>query len=187
MAQVSERGIPALLALMAAVALLLGGAIVVRYDETRSPTARLAAVTGAAALTVAVIEGGFDAVLLLPAPALVVWAAAGALLPARHEMRELIFTIRTRIVVMLALAVFGALAIGLSARRVEAMRLASLGTTAGLESAVRHDQGSYRLRMRAAENFAAHRQCDKAREHALVARELMPQALAPRRLLELCR
>lgn len=187
MAQVSERGIPALLALMASVALLLGGAVVVRYDESRSPTARLAAVTGTAALTVAVIEGGFDAVLLLPAPALIVWAAAGALLPVRHEMRSLTFMVRTRIAAMLALGAFGALAIGMSVRRVEAMRLASLGTTAALESAVDHDRGSYRLRLRAAENYAAHKQCDKAREHALVARELMPQALVPKRLLELCR
>ena len=73
------------------------------------------------------------------------------------------------------------------AGRIEAMRLAGIGSIVALEGAVAHDPGSYRIRMRTADAYFARGQCAKARPHAEVARGLFPSAPAPKRLLEQCR
>ena len=79
-AALSERGAPAFLALLAFVLMLLRGALTARYDAAREPHERLAALAGGGVVLIAALEGAFDAVLLLPTPSIVVWAAAGALL-----------------------------------------------------------------------------------------------------------
>jgi hypothetical protein len=186
-AAVSERGVPAAFALVAAVILLIGGGLAVRYDSARTAAARLAALAGAAALGVAAVEGAFDAVLLLAVPAIVVWALTGALLAPRHEVRTLTLKARGRTFAIAALLVLGVSASLVSAGKIEAMRLFTVGTTASLEAAVAHDPGSYRLRIRAAELYAGRGQCTKARDHALVARSLFPGAPAPKRVLQQCR
>jgi O-antigen ligase len=186
-AALSERGAPAALALIATMVWLIGGALVTRYDGTQPAAARLASVAGAAALGVGVLEGGFDAVLLLAVPTLVLWAIAGALLPARHVVGTVTPSQKARWIVTVVFAAFGLAATLASAGRIEAMRLYSLGTVAGLESAVGHDPGSYRIRMHAAELYANRGQCSKARAHAIVARRLFPNAPAPGRVLDQCR
>jgi Tfp pilus assembly protein PilF len=67
------------------------------------------------------------------------------------------------------------------------MRLYGIGTISTLEDAVRHDPGSYRIRMHAADVYRSRGQCAKARVHALAASSLFPNAPAPRRILEQCR
>ena len=186
-AALSERGIPGFAALAAAMVWLIGGALVSRFDPSQSATTRLAAATGAAALGLAVLEGGFDAVLLLPTPTLVVWALAGALLPPRREIRAVVVTGGRRWVAMLVMGVVGLYAARVSLDRIEAMRLSSLGTLAGHAEAVTRDPGSYRVRIRAAEGYAGRGQCAEARTQALAARALLPNALAPKRLLAQCR
>jgi hypothetical protein len=186
-AALSERGVPAVVALLAAVVFLIGGALAVRYDASQSAATRLAAVAGAAALGVAALEGGFDAVLLLPTPALVVWAIAGAMIPARREVRVVTVTARRRLAALAVLGVFGLATSLASAGRIEAMRLYTLGTVAAMESAVAHDPGSYRIRMRAADVYSGRGQCAQARVHAAVAHGLFPNAPGPRRLMAQCR
>ena len=186
-AALSERGVPAVLALVGAVVWLLGGALAVRYDAVQSTGSRLASATGAAVLCVAVLEGGFDAVLLLAAPALIVWALAGALLPFRREVYAATFSRSGRLAAMLVLGVFGAGVLLTSVGRIGAMRLYDAGTVAAIENAVARDPGSFRIRMRLAEAYLARNSCVKARSQAAVAHNLFPNAPAPKRLLERCR
>ena len=186
-AALSERGALAVLALAGCMVLLLGSGLHVRWKPALPDSERLAAMAGASVLAIAAIEGTFDAVLLLPAPALVVWAAVGALLPAGRVVRRLELSRRTSVRLLFGLLVVGAAASGASALRTEAMRLYSAdGTIAGLERAASFDPGSYRIRMRLAEQYADRSTCPKARQHALAALELFPYAPAPRRLLARC-
>jgi hypothetical protein len=147
----------------------------------------LAAYAGAGVLGVAVVEGGFDAVLLLSAPALVAWAAVGALIPQGREVRAEKLTARSRVALVIVAGAFCLWAALTSFRRIEAMQLYVKGTIAALEDAAAHDPGSYRIRMRAAEMYAARGQCGNARRHALAARLLFPAAVAPKQLLEQCK
>jgi O-antigen ligase len=186
-AAVSERGVPGATALAATVLLLLGCAWRARHDVTLSADARLAAVAGGSVLFIAAAEGFFDAVLLLAAPALLVWPAAGALLPPARAARELPVSDRTRRVAMAAAAVGGAILVLVTAARLEAMRLYTRGTAAAVEDAARRDPGSYRIRLRAAELWAARGNCVNARRHATAARDLFPKAAAPRAVLARCR
>jgi hypothetical protein len=187
MAALSERGAPAALALAGFVAVLILGALRTRYDPARTSRERLAALAGAGVLGVAIVEGGFDAVLLLPAPALLAWASAGALIPPGREVRAGELSARSRTTLAIVAIAFCLWAALTSSRRIEAMRLYVKGTIAALEDAAAHDPGSYRIRMRAAEAYGARKQCGNARRHALVARGLFPSAFAPKQLLEQCK
>jgi O-antigen ligase len=186
-AALSERGVAAFLAMVSFVLLLIGGALAVRYDSARSATERLAAVAGAVVLLIAAIEGGFDAVLLLPTPAIVVWAAAGVFVPKGAERRVDTPSVVKRVLLGATFAAFTLLACMASVSRLQAMRLYEVGTTAAIEAALVKDPGSYRIQMRGAEYFLARGQCAKARAHASSARDLFPSAPAPRRVLAQCK
>jgi O-antigen ligase len=183
-AALSERGVPAFLALAAFMLMLLMGALTARYDPGREPHERLAALAGGGVVLIAALEGAFDAVLLLPAPSIVVWAAAGALLTSDSESSDAPRLNARRLVLASAFAAFTFLACLFSARRIQAMRLYE---TSAIEAAAAKDAGSYRIQMRAADYFAGRGQCAKARPHALAARDLFPYSPGPRRVLSQCR
>ena len=186
-AALSERGVPAFFAIGGTVLLLLGGALAMRYDGSSTAAVRLNAVAGAAALGVAAFEGAFDAVLLLPAPTLLVWALAGSLLPPRRE-RWAVDLNPSRRLVASALLALTLLVLGVSsAGRWDAMRLATIGSASALEDAARRDPGSYRIHMRTAELYLNRGQCAKARVHAEAARALFPLSPAALRIMEQCR
>ena len=185
-AALSERGIAAFLAMAAFVALLLGGALKVRYDGARAPDERLAALAGGGIVLIAAIEGGFDAVLLLPTPSIVVWAAAGALLSAGTAHNESARFTARRLALAGVFTAFTYLSCAFAGRRMQAMRLYEIGTSAAIEAAVVKDPGSYRIRMRAADYYLSNGQCAKARAHALVARDLFPSSPGPRHVLTQC-
>ena len=186
-AALSERGTAAFFALAAFVVLLLGGALKTRYDPARTPEERLAAVAGGGVVLIAAIEGCFDAVLLLPAPVIVVWGAAGALLAAGTERRAVVPSPGRRLILGFSFVAFTVVAGAMGERRIQAMRLYEIGTSSAIESAIAKDPGSYRIQMRAAEYFVARGQCAKARTHALVARDLFPYSPGPRHVLSQCR
>jgi hypothetical protein len=186
-AALSERGPAAFLALVTFVALLLGGALKVRYDATYSPKERLAALAGGGIVLIAALEGAFDAVLLLPTPLIVVSAAAGALLAPGAEREAFTPKPGRKALLGAAFAAFTLLACAICERRVEAMRLYEVGTSAAIESALSKDPASYRIQMRAADYFVSRSQCTKARAHALSARALFPYSPGPRHVLSQCR
>jgi O-antigen ligase len=186
-AAISERGVAAFLALVAFVVLLLGGALKARYDATRSPDERFAALAGGGVVLIAALEGGFDAVLLLPTPTIVMMAAAGALIASGSEVIEAPRLTARCIILAGSFCAFMYLACAFSGRRMQAMRLYEVGGSAAIESALLKDPGSYRIQMRAAEYFLGRGQCAKARPHALSARELFPNSPGPKHILSQCR
>lgn len=181
MAFASERGPLAAIVLALALLLLLADAgrqMLVAEDLD----AYLRGLGLAGVVIATTIVGAFDAVLLLPAPALIVFAALGALRsPARRRVVEL--GARGRAALVGAVVALGALAAVRSAFMVDAMQQYERGAVA---AAAREDPGSYRIQMRLAEAAESRGRCDLVREHAGAARALYPHALAPRRMLAAC-
>jgi O-antigen ligase len=193
----SERGLLATACLALAFLGLLVGAW--RAADESVDSGRLDRLLPALALIATVVAlivvGAFDAVLLLPTPSLVAWAAlgtfAGALVsqpPARVSVAV------SPLLRGLALTIVGiglSFAVMRSAAQVTAMALYASATASGgnehtLEMAVRADPGSYRIRMRLAQAYAETRLCNRARPQAMAARALYPSAPEPRRLLITC-
>lgn len=129
-----------------------------------------------------VIVGLFDAVLLLPAPALIVFAALGALRSAPTQ-RSFAPPAALRAAFTAAVVAVGVGAAARSALMLRAMRDFEHGA---LAAAAREDPGSYRIQMRLADDAAARGRCDLVRVHAGAARALYPYAPAPKRLLGTC-
>ncbi len=181
MAFVSERGPLAAIVLALAWLLLIADAgrqMLVADDLD----AYLRGLALAGVVIATAIVGMFDAVLLLPAPALIAFSAFGALRsPPRRRAVEL--GRGARVALVGAVVVFGALAAARSALTLDAMRRYERGAVA---AAAREDPGSYRIQMRLAEAAQARGQCDLVRAHAGAARALYPHATQPRRLLAAC-
>ncbi|HSP17166.1 MAG TPA: O-antigen ligase family protein [Thermoanaerobaculia bacterium] len=153
----TERGFLAVLALAVA---LLGIAF--------SRDATLLAV-----LAAAVVAGLFDAVLLLAAPAYLVFAALGALMPSGDRVSG--FGIRDFVIVLLI--VLSALGAGRSTAQLISMGIYSTRSDrASLERAARIDPGNYRLQLRLARFGKRDERC----AHGRAAHELFPAAQAGR-------
>jgi hypothetical protein len=132
--------------------------------------------------------GAFDAVLLLPAPTLLVWALLGALAPPAATRAELAPSGSGRWWLVAGVVVVGALATLHSAAQVAAMSVyESDGRITTAARAARLDPGSYRIQMRLAEVYAHRGRCDRVVRYAGRARALFPSAPEPRRLLAECR
>jgi O-antigen ligase len=167
---VSERGLVATALLLLAMAgLALAGLRAlfraVSAEEALPSIAFLGTLAGAMA------TGAFDAVLLLAAPALLVWASLGALLPVSAAGRPYRL-------VTLVLLVVAALGVFRSASQAAAIEISSSSAV----RAVRIDPGNYRLQLRAARSGKRAARC----EHARAAHELFPHAGAAARLAAGC-
>ncbi len=182
MAFISERGIPAvaLLALVLLGLLADAGRQMFRASDLEGYLRGLAL---AGAVIATAIVGAFDAVLLLPAPALVAFAAFGAL-RSSPERRSLTLSSRMRTVILAGIVLAGVAVSARSAGMLDAMRQYERGA---LTAAAREDPGTYRIWMRLAETAQSRGRCDLVRLHVNAALALFPYAPAPRRLLADCR
>ena len=182
----AERG-PFALAVfgIAVLALLADGARGV--TSARGTDERFAAAVFLATLVVVIIVGAFDAVLLLPIPALVAWALLGALAPASKERRAIALTVPQR---MLALVMVSALAIVIVVRSATQLSAMSVYATSAkmsiLERASAMDPGSYRIHARLAQLYLGRGDCRHSRPHASAARRLFPFSPAAKRLYASC-
>lgn len=183
---ISERGVAAFILLgLAMIAILADGLRAVRGGRT--PEDRLTACTLLGTLTVLVIVGTFDAVLLLPLPALIAWSLLGALSPPSRERKAIVLSLPLRALALLLVAAVGALAIARSAAQLGAMSIFSTTSRATqLERASALDPGSYRIHVKLAEGYARRGSCTRVRSHAEAARRLFPNAAQPRRLEKEC-
>jgi O-antigen ligase len=183
---VSERGV--LIAIMlglAMIALAADGLRAVR--GARSPEERLAACALLGTIVVVLTVGAFDAVLLLPAPALISWSLLGALSPPARERTAVELPLVRRVALMFGVAVLGGLAVLRSATQLSAMETFTGATrTTTLERASALDPGSYRIHLRLAQGYARRGNCARVRSHAGTARALFPNAPQPKRLLADC-
>ena len=167
---VSERGLAAAaLLLLAMIGLGLAGLRAV--FRAVSAEEALPSITLLGTLAGAMATGAFDAVLLLAAPALLVWATLGALLPAASVGRPY----RLITLVLLVITGFGVFR---SASQAAAIEVSSTSAA----RAVRIDPGNYRLQLRSARSGKRAVRC----EHARAAHELFPHAEAAGRLAAAC-
>ena len=189
-ALVAERGAITVVALLLAFV----GIITNAFQSTRGSTANNpdardpflpVAVTATVLVTAAV--GFFDAVLLLAAPTLIVWASLGALGATGRTRSEWTpgHSARTRWALALVVPLF------LFALRSTGMTLAmqAFGTgdrLGSVEQAAILDPGSYRIQLRLALLALNRRGCELARPHALRAAAMFPEAGAPRSVLRRC-
>jgi hypothetical protein len=157
-------------------AIVLAIALVLMVRRNAALLAMLAAVG---------IAGLFDAVLLLPAPALIVWTAFGALSAAPVTLsredgegsppRRSFAALRMTATVAILLALLGA---ARSAAQLTAMEIAATHSDRpSLERASRIDPGNFRIHMRLS------RRCD----HARAAHALYPSAAAAKAAARGCR
>jgi O-antigen ligase len=183
---ISERGVASFVLLgLAMLALVADGLRGVR--EGRTPEERLAACAMLGTLAILVVVGTFDAVLLLPVPAMVAWTLLGALSPPTRERKAVTLGAGSRVLAMVAVTALGALAIVRSASQLSAMSIFSTTSRVTLlEQASARDPGSYRIHVRLAEGYARRGSCKRVIAHAGAARALLPNAPQPRRLLASC-
>ncbi len=145
---VSERGVPALAAILLVFLGLLVGAWR-RAGQAADIEEYLDGLTLAATLTVTAVVACFDAVLLLAAPSFVAWALFGALAAPAPALRSVTLSPRGRLRLIIAVALVGAAAVLRSSGQVAAMALFSKAHTAAqFRNAARLDPGNIRIRAR---------------------------------------
>lgn len=165
----SERGLAATVVLALALLAIARAAV-------RVPSLESAVLLGT--LAAAVVAGMFDALLLLPAPTLLIWPILGALLPAAESPRHAWSGVITA--VMLLVAAAGA---ARSAAQLVSMRAYVIGADrATLERAAHIDPSNYRLHMRLAHSGRRSERC----AHAVMAHALFPNSDAAREVFRPC-
>jgi hypothetical protein len=154
-------------------------------DRKGDPDAMLTSIALVGALVATVVVGVFDAVLLLAAPAFLVWTLLGALAPPAPVKLTV-----SRWVYPAALALVlagGAVVAGRSGGQLIAMWVYGEGANrAAVARAAWFDPGSYRIQLRAATLYRARGDCVRARSYAQAAHDLLPAAPAPARILKAC-
>lgn len=168
-----ERGFPAVV-LIALAFLGLASSGFRQLRRADDPGHALGAVALLATVAGALMAGLFDAVLLLALPALLVWAAAGALsvddeasVSAAHSAAGML--------ALLAVIIIAALGTFRSFRQLQAMEIvATHGDRASLTRAAHLDPGAYRVQLRLARMGGRAQRC----EHARAALALFPNAQA---------
>lgn len=184
-AVLSERGLPAFLLLLAAgLGLFLAGAG--GWLSGPRGLEDLAPLVLAATLAATAVVGTFDAVILLPVPALFVWSLAGALLPTPPVPRRTAGWRQRAALLTLVLAAGTALT-WRSVVQVRAMELVSLwGRMSSRAEAARMDPGSYRIQVMVAQSWRRRGRCGDAVPFARQAARLFPEAAEPRAILRSC-
>lgn len=186
MAMLAERGAPATACLVVAfIGLGITGLLAMSPRAGADQFAQ--GLVLVATTVIVVVAGAFDALLLLPAPALIVWGLLGALSVPTRTRATIEITSSRRVAAMLVVLIAGAAAAGRSAAQSVAMELVERdGRTAAMERAASLDPGSYSILMKLATLDARRARCDGVRERAGAAHALFPAAPAPRRLLAAC-
>lgn len=178
-AWIAERGFAAA-AILALVFLALARDGFRRLFTAANAEEAAAAVALLGTIAGALIAGAFDAVLLLPLPTLLVWAAVGALsrdgvAPAGKASTSTLALLAVAIVVLLGAARTTAQLAGMTI-------YSTAGDRASLERASSIDQGSYWLHVRLARGGKRKLRC----EHATAAHALYPNAELARQLARGC-
>ena len=182
----SERGpVASLLLLLALLSLGVKGWRWWRESAQRAQNLEPLALP--ALLLAGMVCGSFDAVLVLPVPALYVWAAAGLLAAPEAGGRIIELDDRRRRRLVIAFAVVAALFTTRSALQAGAMEVYDQAwKVSDAERAARLDPGSYRIRIFLAQRYFARGDCPHVLDHARAANRLYPSAPRPQRLIRAC-
>jgi O-antigen ligase len=189
---ISERGIVATLALASVFVVLFFGGMRSWRAEPDSD-AVLLRITLASTVAAAIVVSCFDAVLLLPAPAFLIWAILGAASGATSEggyfttRREIDFSAKEWTLFAAVTLLFAAVSVARSATETTAMTIVGRGgQTANWARGAEWDPGSYRLNARVAQLYENRGRCAKAVPFARRAVSLFPSSAPAKRLLRRC-
>lgn len=183
-AMLAERGVPAVLLLgLVGGTIALGAWARVRASRYTPSLNDLAIV---ATLIAVAVVGTFDAVLLLPVPALFASTVIGTLASTARPIREITLTPRRRKRLLIGLGLACGAFLLYSAAQGVAMGLYQSAGRGSRELAARLDPGNYRIHVLLAQGWRAAGQCDMVRVHGGAAAELFPNHPAPRQLLQRC-
>lgn len=192
MAFFAERGWPAFTCLVL-VFVGLGVRGLLAASAGAAPGDLTQGLTVLATVVAVAVVGAFDALLLLPAPALLVWGLLGALAMPAPGRAMVALAPRWRGGAMLLVMLLGGGAVYRSAVAAAAMGVVERGQRgsrareyAAFARAAALDPGSYRIQMLVAELDARRGRCEGVRAHAGRAHAQFPAAPAPRRLLAAC-
>ena len=170
---------------IAMLALLADGARGIAGAE--GTEARFVAAVFLSTLVIILVVGAFDAVLLLPIPALIGWSLLGALSPPSRERRAVELPAPRRMLALVTIAVIASVIVVRSVGQLSAMSLyATSSKASSLERASAMDPGSFRIHVRLAQLYVGRGDCRRARPHAAAAKQLFPSSPAARRLLAAC-
>ena len=142
----------------------------------------------AGTIVATIVVSAFDAVLLLAAPAFLIWSVVGAATGARVRARPLELSARAW-----AIAAAGTLLIVIASAARSATMTRSMaavgrgGQTAGWVRGAAWDPGSYRINLKVAELYSRRGRCGTARPYAQRALALFPNSPAARRVARRCR
>jgi O-antigen ligase len=178
----AERGLPALVLLVAAGVLLTARAV---SRLGGKPDRRAAAVGGLALLGVVLVIGCFDAQLLLPAPTFLIMGGLGALLPAEKPLLRWSPSEQARGRLAIAIVAMGCVAGGRLAVELTAMHLYERGGERRVLAA-KVDPGNYRIRALLARGAADAGRCADARRWAREASARFPDAPFPKAVARRC-
>jgi hypothetical protein len=186
-AALSERGILAFLLLTTAGTLLLLTGVRHWMAGPRE-VHDLAPLVLASVVAATAVVGAFDAVLLLPIPAVIVWSLLGATRPADPFPHRRAARWETRLgLVALVLAVGTGLA-WRGLQQVRAMELIAMwGRLSSRAEAAAMDPGSYRIQVMVAQSYRRRGRCGEAVPYARQAAQLFPHAAEPNAILRACK
>jgi len=147
----------------------------------------LAPLVLASTVAATAVVGAFDAVLLLPVPALFVWSLLGTLLPVDPFPERRPAGWRSRTAFALSVMALGAALTWRSVQQVRAMELIAVwGRLSTRAEAAAMDPGSYRIQVMVAQSYRRRGRCKEAIPFAQQAAGLFPDASEPRAILRAC-
>jgi O-antigen ligase len=188
---ISERGLVATLALVSVFAALFLGAMRGWKSEPDGDAVLLKIIL-AATVAAAIVVSCFDAVLLLPAPAFLIWEILGAASGATSAgflatRREIDLSTKEWMLFAAATLLFATVSVARSATATTAMTIVGRGgQTASWVRAAEWDPGSYRLNARVAQLYENRGRCARALPFARRAVSLFPSSAPAKRLLRRC-
>ena len=183
---ISERGIVPTIALLGVFAVLFYGSLR-RWSELKTGDDVLAQLVLGGTIVATIVVSAFDSVLLLGAPAFLVWSVIGATSGIRHEGREAKLSPRAWGLAAAGLLFLALVSTARSATQsISMMTVGRGGMMAGWVNGAEWDPGSYRINLKLAELYYRRGHCATARTYARRAEGLFPHAPAPRRILNEC-
>ena len=183
---VSERGFVLALALLGTFVILFFSALR-RWSELENPDAVLAQCVLAGTVVATMVVSAFDVVLVLAAPAFMVWSILGATSGLRRTAREV--SISPRWLGAAGAAVILACLVSTARSVTQTVAMTAVGRggmTAGWVTGAMWDPGSYRINLRVAELYSRRGHCSVARGYARQAVSLFPHSPEAKRIARNC-
>jgi hypothetical protein len=142
----------------------------------------------AGTIVATIVVSAFDAVLLLAAPAFLIWSVIGAATGARIGSRPVELSKRAWASAAAGLMLIIVASTARSATQMRSMAVVHFGgQTAGWVRGAAWDPGSYRINLRVADLYSRRGRCGTARPYARRALTLYPYSPAAKRLVRRCR